>query len=90
MIRSYKILVKGRVQGVNYRYNAQASAHRNNLTGFVRNTHDGHVLIHAEGEEERLQKFIEWCNTGPRDAEVTELNAEEQEVVGYQTFEIKR
>ena len=90
MIRSYKILVKGKVQGVNYRYNAQAAAHRNDLTGFVMNTHDGNVLLHAEGEEDRLQKFIEWCNTGPRDADVTEVKAEEQEVAGYRTFEIKR
>ncbi len=90
MIRSYKILVKGKVQGVNYRYNAQAAAHRNNLTGYVMNTHDGHVFINAEGEDEKLQKFIEWCNTGPRDADVTEVNAEEQEVQGYKTFEIKR
>ena len=90
MIRSYKILVKGKVQGVNYRYNAQAAAHKNDLTGFVMNTHDGNVLVHAEGDEEKLQKFIEWCNTGPRDADVTEVKAEEQEVAGYRTFEIKR
>ncbi len=54
------------------------------------NTHDGHVFINAEGKEENLQKFIEWCNTGPRKAEVSEVNAEEQEVVGYTTFEIRR
>jgi acylphosphatase len=90
MIRSYKIIVKGKVQGVNYRYNAQAMAHKLNLTGFVRNTHDGDVLAHAEGEEENVHKFIEWCNTGPRLAEVSEVKAEEQKVMGYQTFEIKR
>jgi acylphosphatase len=90
MIRSYKILVKGKVQGVNYRYNAQAAAHKYDLTGYVMNTHDGHVFINAEGREENLQRFIEWCNTGPTKAEVTEVNAEEQEVVGYTTFEIKR
>jgi len=90
MIRSYKILVKGRVQGVSFRYNAQAAAHKYNLTGFVMNTHDGHVLAHAEGEEENIHKFIEWCNMGPRLAEVSEVKAEEQEPKGYQTFEIKR
>lgn len=90
MIRSYKILVKGKVQGVNYRYNAQAAAHKYDLTGYVKNTHDGHVFINAEGREENLQQFIEWCNTGPTKAEVSEVNSEEQEVVGYTTFEIKR
>jgi acylphosphatase len=90
MIRSYKIIVRGKVQGVNYRYNAQAMAHKYNLTGFVRNESDGSVFACAEGEEENLHKFIEWCNTGPRLADVTEVHAEEQEVRGYQTFEIKR
>jgi acylphosphatase len=90
MIRSYKITVKGKVQGVGYRYNAQAMAHKLNLTGFVRNQFDESVLTHAEGEEENIHRFIEWCNTGPRLAEVSEVQAEEQDVKGYQTFEIKR
>lgn len=90
MIRSYKILIKGKVQGVNYRYNAQAMAHKLNLTGFVQNEHDGSVLAHAEGEDEDVQKFIEWCNIGPKLADVTEVNPEEQEVQGYQTFELRR
>lgn len=90
MLRSYKIIVKGKVQGVNYRYNAQAMAHKLNLTGFVRNQFDGTVLAHAEGAEEAVNRFIEWCNIGPRMAEVSEVQADEQDLVGYQTFEIKR
>jgi len=90
MIRHYKIVVKGRVQGVGYRYNAQAAAHKHNLTGYVRNQHDGSVLIHAEGVEEGLQKFIDWCNTGPRLAEVSELNAEEMKPEGFKTFEVRK
>lgn len=90
MIRSYKIIVTGKVQGVGYRYNAQAAAHKSDLTGFVKNQFDGSVLLHAEGEEENIHRFIEWCNTGPRLADVTEVLIEEQDVKGYQTFEIKR
>ena len=90
MIRSYKIIIKGKVQGVGYRYNAQAMAHKLNLCGFVRNQFDESVLTHAEGEEENIHRFIEWCNTGPRLADVTEVIAEEQDPKGYQTFEIKR
>lgn len=90
MIRNYKIIVKGKVQGVNYRYNAQAMAHKLDLRGFVRNLHDGSVLAMAEGEEEKVHLFIEWCNMGPRRAEVLEVQAEEQEPQGYHTFEIKK
>ena len=90
MIRSYKIIVKGKVQGVGYRFNAQARAHQLNLTGFIKNKHDGNVLICVEGEEDNVNKFIEWCHTGPRWSDVTEVGAEEQDLMGYQTFEIKR
>lgn len=90
MIRSYKIVVSGKVHGVGFRYNAQARAHALGLTGFVRNEHDGTVLTHAEGQEDKINLFIEWCNTGPRLAEVSEVEATEQSVQGYQTFEIKR
>ena len=89
-MRSYKIVVRGKVQGVGYRYNAQAAAHKYDLTGFVRNQFDESVLIHAEGEEENIHRFIEWCNTGPRLADVTEVQSEEQDIKKYQTFEIKR
>lgn len=90
MIRSYRIIVKGKVQGVGYRYNAQAQAHKLNLTGLIKNLPDGSVHICAEGVEENINQFIEWCYTGPRWAEVSEVAAEEQEVTGYQTFEIRR
>jgi acylphosphatase len=90
LIRHYKIIVKGKVQGVGYRFNAQAIAHKLDLYGYVRNMYDESVLIHAEGKEDNVNKFIEWCYNGPRRAEVTEVNAEEQDVMGFQTFEIKR
>lgn len=78
------------MQGVGYRFNAQAKAHHYNLTGYVRNLHDESVLIQAEGDENKINEFIEWCYVGTRWAEVTEVQAEETAVVGYQTFEIKR
>lgn len=78
------------MQRVGYRFNAQAMAHKLDLTGFAKNLNDGSVLIHAEGEEEQINKYIEWCYVGPRWAEVSEVNAEEQELKGYTTFEVKK
>ncbi len=90
VFRSYKITIKGKVQGVSYRFNAQAVAHKLNLTGYVKNQFDGSVLAHAEGKEEDINKFIDWCYLGSRLAKVTEVAAEETEVVGFQTFEIRK
>ncbi|MBA3663727.1 MAG: acylphosphatase [Bacteroidetes bacterium] len=90
MIRHYNITIKGKVQGVNYRANAQAMAHKLDLTGYVKNLPKSGVYAEVEGKEEKINQFIEWCNTGPQLAKVTEVKAEESDVQGFQTFEIKR
>lgn len=78
------------MQGVSYRFNAQAKAHEFDLTGFVRNNPDHSVYIEVEGEENNINKFIEWCYVGPRLAKVTEVSAEEGETKGFQTFEVRK
>lgn len=90
MNRHYNITISGKVQGVNYRANAQAIAHKLDLTGFVKNLPKTGVYVEVEGNEDNIHKFIEWCYTGPQRAKVTEVKAEEAEPVGYHTFEIKR
>ena len=60
-LRHYNILVKGRVQRVNYRVFIQSKAMRLNLTGLVKNLHNGDVYIEIEGEEENVNTFIDWC-----------------------------
>lgn len=90
VFRSYKVTVKGKVQGVAYRFNAQAVGHKLNLTGYVKNLHDGSVFAHVEGKEDDINKFIDWCYLGSRLAKVSEVAAEETDFVGFQTFEIKK
>jgi acylphosphatase len=86
----YNILVKGRVQGVNYRATVQAKAHEFNLTGFVRNLNNGNVYIEAEGEQENLSKFIDWCYIGSPRSKVTEVSSAEAEVQNFRTFEVRK
>jgi len=88
MIRHYTITVKGKVQRVSYRFCTQAEAMKHNLTGYVRNLHNGDVLIEAEGEEENINKLIDWCYVGSPLSEVKEVNAVEGEVKHFETFEI--
>ena len=65
------IIVHGRVQGVFYRSSAQARALEFGLTGWVRNLLNGTVEIHAEGDQDALDQFIEWCQQGPSSAKVS-------------------
>jgi len=61
----YRIHVKGRVQGVGFRYSTVREAKRRGIKGFVKNQYDGTVYIEAEGSQEQLLDFVEWCRSGP-------------------------
>jgi acylphosphatase len=70
------IKVFGQVQGVFYRANAQDYARKLDLKGFVRNLGDGSVEIVATGRKEHLEQLLEWCQEGPPEAYVTEVQHE--------------
>ncbi len=90
MLRHYNITVKGKVQRVSYRFCAHAQAMKCNLTGYVRNLHTGDVFIEVEGEEDDINKLIDWCYVGSPLSEVKEVNAVESDVKNFETFEIKK
>lgn len=64
------IHVRGIVQGVFFRTSVSAEAQRLELTGFVKNQHDGSVIIVAEGPKTKLKELVAWCAHGPEIAQV--------------------
>lgn len=90
MIRHYNITVKGKVQRVSYRFWTQTTAMKYNLTGYVRNLHNGDVFIEVEGEEENINKLIDLCYVGSPLSEVKEVSAVESELKNFETFETKK
>ena len=68
-----RYVVRGRVQGVGYRYFAQGLAERLGVTGFVRNLPTGEVEVHAEADDVALQLFKQELERGPRMGRVTEV-----------------
>jgi acylphosphatase len=89
MKKHLNILVKGRVQGVSFRYYTSKEAKKSDITGFVMNTPEGHVSIEAEGEEQALESFLDWCKTGPPLASVQQLESNESAIMGFETFEVR-
>ncbi len=85
-----KVIVKGIVQGVNFRYYTQRQAIRYNITGWVRNLPDGSVAALFEGEEQDVEAMAQWCRHGPPSAQVTELIVQPEEYQGeFSSFSIK-
>ena len=75
----YRLIIKGRVQGVWFRDSTRREASRLGVTGWVKNRHDGAVEAVAEGPEDRVKSLISWCHHGPTAARVTRVD-ETQEV----------
>jgi len=68
--------VKGRVQGVGFRYFARQIATKLGLTGYVRNCEDGSVEIVAEGDSQALHCLLRQVRSGPGFATVIEVDTE--------------
>ena len=71
-----RAVIKGRVQGVNYRAWTQARASALGLAGWVRNRLDGSVEAVFQGPQNAVEKMLSDCADGPMHAQVTSVEAE--------------
>lgn len=85
-------LVKGRVQGVGFRWFVHREAAEIGLRGWVRNTADGHVEVLAAGEPEQLAELRAALHKGSRGSRVDGLvvhDLADSEGAALKTFEIE-
>ena len=85
-----RFLVRGRVQGVGFRWFVEREAHLLDIKGWVRNNADGTVEVLAMGSDEQLAGFRRRLQRGPRAARVDQVEElEAQPVAGLNTFRIE-
>ena len=73
-VKRVRVRIRGRVQGVNFRYASADVARRHGVTGRVWNTEDGDVEAIAEGDDRAVERFVDWCRRGPPSARVEDLD----------------
>lgn len=73
-----RVVVRGRVQGVGFRWRTRERAQTLGLDGWVRNLRDGGVEVRIEGPEDRVEVLCEWLRRGPRNASVVECSVSEE------------
>lgn len=87
-LRSVRIIVTGKVQGVFFRKYTLMKANETGVQGFVKNLPDGNVHIEITGNENAVNDFIAWCYTGSPNAVVEKVEVLEMEPVIFRNFEI--
>ncbi len=81
-----RLTIRGRVQGVGYRWWAIGQARRLGLDGWVRNRQGGWVELLAAGTPDAVEAMIEACRRGPPAAEVASVEqslASDEGVPGF-------
>lgn len=73
---TYEINVRGRVQGVGFRWFVKRQANLIGITGYVKNLVDGSVLIVAQGEQDSQDAFVSVVKRGSDFAHVKEISTE--------------
>jgi acylphosphatase len=88
-VAAFRFRVRGRVQGVGYRYFVLQEAERRSLTGFTRNLADGSVEVIAEGSEESLRDLEVRLREGSAFSHVESLEAEPVAPRGDLGFQVR-
>ena len=89
-IHARRFLVRGRVQGVGFRWFVEREAHLLDIVGWVRNDPAGNVEVLAMGTFDNLAALRSRLNAGPRAARVDEIEEFEAEpVAGLNSFQVR-
>lgn len=75
-VKTYHYTIKGRVQGVAFRFYTVREAEKYGISGTVRNLWNGDVEVYAQGDEASIVQFELFLHTGPRAARVDKLEKE--------------
>jgi acylphosphatase len=84
-----RVTVQGRVQGVFFRDSVRQRAQSRGVAGWVTNRADGAVEAVFEGEPDDVQRLVDYAKTGPRQAEVDNVDVREEEPEGLSGFEVR-
>jgi acylphosphatase len=89
-VHARRFLIRGRVQGVGFRWFVEREAFILRIAGWVRNNSDGTVEVLAQGTREQLAGLHSRLREGPRAARIDEVEVSEaQPVAGLTSFHIQ-
>ncbi|TAK14237.1 MAG: acylphosphatase [Anaerolineae bacterium] len=87
----FHLIVRGRVQGVGFRFFVVSTALSLGLTGWTRNRLDDSVEIEAEGDRAALESLLAQVRQGPPSSRVDDVEIQWESYSGeFRNFEVRR
>src|SRR5215813_11603022 len=89
-LQAKRYIVRGRVQGVGFRWFVEREAHMLGIAGWVRNNRDDSVEVLAQGTRDQLSGLHSRLREGPRAARVDNVEiSEASPTAGLSSFRIQ-
>jgi DNA polymerase-4 len=73
-LNAVEVIITGRVQGVCFRHETHLAAQERQLSGYVKNMPDRSVHALFQGNQEKVQDMLAWCQKGSTFSEVKDVN----------------
>ena len=86
LVKRLSIVVSGRVQGVGFRYFTREIAEQYGITGWVRNCYNGDVEVEAQGQDNKLEQFLQELKEGPPMGIVRDMHQKEIRIKNEERF----
>ncbi|MBE0362335.1 acylphosphatase [Pseudoalteromonas ulvae UL12] len=87
-VKTFRVIVSGKVQGVSYRATAKQYAIEHGIQGYAKNLLHGEVEIEATGTESQLVNFAQFLEQGPPHAHVETVAWDYVQLKDYKGFEV--
>jgi len=84
-----RVRLTGRVQGVFFRAWTRNEARGLQVSGWVRNSSDGSVEAHVEGDEPAVNELVDRLREGPPHARVDRVDLSDAAIEGLNTFDVR-
>lgn len=80
------ILLTGEFQNIGFTFQVMKAAEELNICGYAVYQNSNTVKIEAEGKENDISEFVNWCKTGVPEAKISEINTSNDTVQDYYEF----
>ena len=90
MLKCYRIKIAGDISGTSFRSAAMHAAHRFRITGFIRYDDENSLTTEAQGDQDDLDQFVEFCRDWFSPNIIKDITLFEKEPESYSDFTIRR